>query len=333
MISSKYIRHLILASLIVSLPVQPMSWLPKIDTWRNKVALLAGAVLCGAIGGYFIWKKCTKHGQLRHALNLSPFSMIDTQGPAGRRQMDQALLRAVWDGNEKQFDLLVKNGANINVYQNGITILILAARKDRVNMVKKLIELGAHPLPLDDIPQSSYLYNNIGRVIVLPDKCRILLEDRQNNVIQKIQAATLLSPDTATLVAQYLSPQIMSIVRRIKEMHGYAPLMSAARDGNVERIGELINEDQENSININTQDDFGRTALIVAVMEKQHAAVQFLLKRNADVSHKDRYGRTIYDYVKDDRNVIELLDKYHRQQQTHEANKREQTSLSLEESA
>ena len=70
--------------------------------------------------------------------------------------------------------------------------------------------------------------------------------------------------------------------------HGHTPLMRAARDGNTERVKELIDQ----GVDINRRDDNGRTALVFAVINTHYETMKVLLEYGADVNAKSNKGGT-----------------------------------------
>lgn len=66
------------------------------------------------------------------------------------------------------------------------------------------------------------------------------------------------------------------------------PLMAAASLGDLEEIGQLL----DNGAEIDATDKSGRTALMFAAINGQTAAVDLLAKRGADVNAKDHNGDT-----------------------------------------
>ena len=60
--------------------------------------------------------------------------------------MDTDLIEAAKDGNLEVLELLLQQGANIDIQNNnGNTALIWAARNDRLEVVKLLLQQGANP--------------------------------------------------------------------------------------------------------------------------------------------------------------------------------------------
>jgi hypothetical protein len=66
------------------------------------------------------------------------------------------------------------------------------------------------------------------------------------------------------------------------------PLMTAAHEGHLDRLEELIKEGQK----INATDQLGNTALMAAVASHNPGALRFLLDQGADVNARNRDGET-----------------------------------------
>lgn len=62
---------------------------------------------------------------------------------------------------------------------------------------------------------------------------------------------------------------------------------------------EIINDYLEKGIDVNLQDDWGNTSLMVATSWSNIETVKFLLKAGADLSIKNCYSKTAFDIAID----------------------------------
>ena len=87
-----------------------------------------------------------------------------------------------------------------------------------------------------------------------------------------------------------------------KKLLGYL-LLEAASENDCYTIREVISK----GVSVNFSDYDKRTALHLAVNEKNIEAIKLLLRRNADINLKDRWDKTSLDEAGDDEDIKELL--------------------------
>jgi hypothetical protein len=73
-----------------------------------------------------------------------------------------------------------------------------------------------------------------------------------------------------------------------KDNHALEFFIEAASGGDIKSVNFYLNR----SIEINKQDENGRTALMGACVGKQKETIEFLIKKGADISKIDRFGFT-----------------------------------------
>ena len=164
----------------------------------------------------------------------------------------------------KTIKLLADNGADLNLkYKNNQTVLMLLVSNGRLRMVKFLLE--NYKIDLD-------AKNDFGKT-ALSFAC-----SSNNFEIVKIlidQGANEIFPDGNTL------------------MHCFDLNRST-----IEFIEYLIDE---RKININSQNNFGETPLILAVKKWTHGKIEIikqLIYYGANIKLVDNHGKTAYDYAK-----------------------------------
>jgi len=74
-------------------------------------------------------------------------------------------------------------------------------------------------------------------------------------------------------------------------------LIDAARAGDLDQVNSLL---QEDSVNINNQDDQGKTAVNLAAEYGHNEVVKALVEHNADLNVQDRYGLTGVSWAVDE---------------------------------
>ncbi len=87
----------------------------------------------------------------------------------------------------------------------------------------------------------------------------------------------------------------------------------AAKSGAIDSLRILL----ANGVNVDMQDEFGKTALMYAAQEGHIKAVAFLLKKGANTRLKNRYGQTALNLARFACRfaVAELLEDYSRADQ------------------
>ena len=83
------------------------------------------------------------------------------------------------------------------------------------------------------------------------------------------------------------------------------PLMKAAKEGNAEKVQELLAAGAD----VNAQDERGLTPLMWAAGNSFQNTVQILLNAGADIDIKNNKGRTALDLTRNSDEIKELLRK------------------------
>ncbi len=86
---------------------------------------------------------------------------------------------------------------------------------------------------------------------------------------------------------------------------GFTPLMSAAWHGRVDMMRMIV----KNGADINARDDYGRSAIMLAVSQNKIRAVKFLIEKGADKNLRESDGYTALDIgIKEKRyQIVQLL--------------------------
>ncbi|MDH4054045.1 MAG: ankyrin repeat domain-containing protein [Gammaproteobacteria bacterium] len=158
---------------------------------------------------------------------------------------DEALIQSVWEGDLAKAELLVKKGANANAAEpkKARTVLMVAAAKGQLDIVKFLYGKGADINARDSDSQTALMYASRHRLNVTPDNA----------------------------IAKFLIDNGAEVNVRSKK-RGFTVLMLAASAGNVELVQQLLEKGADPEI----ADNFGVSALAMA-QERGFSAVVDLL--------------------------------------------------------
>jgi len=171
--------------------------------------------------------------------------------------------------SKKMAQLLINNGANINIRETGSgrTILFNFIRRGNLDLVELLIENGAD-INIKNKSDSTPLFSAISKK--REDIIRLLIESGVNVNLQGER--------------------------------GYTPLAMAALWENLEVIELLI----KNGADVNAQDNSGDTALFYA---RNKAVAKSLIEHGADVNAENYFGPTSFTVaiVRRNKEIVQLL--------------------------
>ncbi|CAM4324884.1 ankyrin repeat domain-containing protein [Erysipelothrix inopinata] len=188
------------------------------------------------------------------------------------------------DNNKKESEQDTMSKIKINpnidkVNENNESELLIAVHNNDIEAAINLIDQGANVNLQDNISDSPYLYAGAqGRTEILEHMLKYADID-------------------------------FSVVNR----YGGNTLIPAAEKGHIDNVKLLVADDR---IDIDFQNNFGYTALIEAVAltdgsEKFVEIVKILVDAGADITLKDKSGKTALDYAKEKKyeKMIEILSK------------------------
>lgn len=268
---------------------------------------------------------------------------IDTQNDFG----DTALIKSVfWQGGEKVTKFLIENGANLNIQNiDGETAALFASRMFNSASLRMLINNGADvtlknkdfDTVLIEVASNLYMEKDICKEVADKSKNADLINNQDMDGYSALIYASLknktemahqlvqfgadvnkISIDNMTALTgsvtnnnTELSSYLMEHQAKVNvvDKTGDSLLHSTVYNGNIEIMKDLIQHDA----NINATDKMQRTPLMVASLIKESytlKSMDVLLKNNADLSAKDMFGKTAYDYAKENdviKNNPELL--------------------------
>jgi len=166
------------------------------------------------------------------------------------------LAKAVWDDDFKKINELTKKDKNLINYQEpkyGQTLLFLTMWHNQKETFKLLLSLGAD-LNIHDT------YDGASPII---KACEYGFN---------IEFAM-------TLLRHGANPSDIEIgKRREGNSTRYTPLMAAAESGNIDLVELLVNK----GANLNYKNEFGRSALNVAITQGKYDVILYLLKNRVD---------------------------------------------------
>lgn len=237
-----------------------------------------------------------------------------------------ALSIAVALGHTDMVELLLNNKADVNVGINPRTSLLgYASMLARADIMELLLSHGANGDTRDAASQSTPLHVTATGNELMADSLKLM------------GAGDLLGSHESHMDAPAACRALLKHGANVDatDKNGTTPLMIAAMDGSVDTLKVLL----EYKANINATDAAGRTPLILAVLSAEDKAtvsladvsptaaekirptviksmteypdvvgtVRVLLENGADLTVKDKNGKTAKDYATDPE-VIKLLD-------------------------
>lgn len=205
--------------------------------------------------------------------------------PVIRYNNTTPLIEACKNGNQKIVELLIENGADVNLKDNftentPLLAALKGTKENRFRLAMYIIEKGGD------------IYADQGGASVFYRALYISENDSEQNVDESV-----------TLIKYLLEKN----VNQTKPSGQENALTYAAHYCNYGAVDYLI---QEGYYDVNCRDDNGDTALIVSVKYNNVKTVEVLLKHGADASLCDTTGKTALDYAKENGNdeIIKLLD-------------------------
>lgn len=251
--------------------------------------------------------------------------------------MSNIILRqAVQVGNLTKIKKLIDNGANVNqVYwdNGGETLLEVAISARQVEVLKLLLEAGANPNYR--VFSSSPLLNAAGYGCI--EIVKILIESGANiNDIDNSPLNTAVIRGHLEVVKLLIQsganinifeqntnhPLFWSIGEGHLEIYQYlAALTNPKQKYEIEKealFWTVCNPNPENlkvllhtNIDLNTQNNSGKTAFILAVEHGKISIIKILLYLEVELNIKDNKGKTALTYAKEanDRLIVRLLKK------------------------
>lgn len=237
-----------------------------------------------------------------------------------------ALSIAVALGHTEMVELLLNNKADINVGINPRTSLLgYASMLARADVMELLLSHGANGDTRDAVSQSTPLHITATGNALMADSLKLM----GAGDLLRAQEPRMDAPGACRALLKHGASVDAT------DKNGTTPLMIAAMDGSVETLKVLL----EYKANINAADAQGRTPLILAVLSPEDKAavslsdvspaaadkirptviesmteypdvvgtVRVLLENGADITAKDKNGKTARDYATDPE-VIKLLD-------------------------
>ena len=218
------------------------------------------------------------------------------------------LLRAIYGGDPNRITALLNGGANVNaIDDSGWTALMRAACFKHPDIASILLNRGANVNATDNHGTTALMlaafFNHLDIVTILLDRRANVNATDGNGMTALMLAATHGNSDAVkalldgganidaadyhgrtalNLVDSYEHPDMVSTLKATAE------LMRVVRHGFLDNINALLAK----GANVNATDDYGRTALMLAVIRKSSDAVNALLDRGANIDAADKTGTT-----------------------------------------
>lgn len=86
---------------------------------------------------------------------------------------------------------------------------------------------------------------------------------------------------------------VLPILKKIRECFHTSPLAHAARQGNLMRVKQMI----EQGYDVNERDDYNRTPLMCLMGTSHVEIVRYLLENGASINLVDKSGRNVWHYL------------------------------------
>jgi ankyrin repeat protein len=120
--------------------------------------------------------------------------------------------------------------------------------------------------------------------------------------------AKLIKENIDDLLVPKSKEDIIKELSNLRQEEKNEKLIDAVYDGQLEIVKYLI----EAGANINDQNKFNYTPLMIASINNRLNMVKLLIENGADVNAKNKYGKTAFIYAYNSRyyNLVELLKKH-----------------------
>jgi ankyrin repeat protein len=210
--------------------------------------------------------------------------------------------------DNKDIDLLktlLNDGANIG--SNGNKLLEIAYDKNNVDLLKILLDNGMDPNAELFIANSTGLYHachsnkiEIVKLLLRYKNTDINKADEFDVTPLRIACVYAKSTIVKLLMDAGADPNIQDIQR------GKTALIRAIEYKNKDCFDILLSY---SNIKIDLQDYYGNTALIYAIMSNEEELIDKIIQYGADITLKNKEGKSAIDYVKSDKIVTMLIEK------------------------
>ena len=197
------------------------------------------------------------------------------------RESPSALTMAASEGHLDCLKLLLENGADINGVGNSIPPLHIAAAEDKRDIVDYLISQKVKIDKKDTAGRTALMYAASEGQEYMVER---LLKGGADKSIKDSQGAT--ARDYASREDEYDTRDYLDTEKR-PDIH------QATLDGKIENVQRMV----ERGTDVNTRDEYGRTALHIATAENHNIDMQYLINLGADVNAQDQQGRTPLMYA------------------------------------
>ena len=253
------------------------------------------------------------------------------------KQRETELNHAIETGNFDIVKLFLEKDSSDHHLHHTFLRLAVSSNEPKLDMVEKLLELGANTESIDKqgynaldlacskLPRSDQSGNNTesqqeptSEVLAIKWKIILAMLDKgvrlnENGSLLSVVCSTPMLADPREVIQKIIENG--SYDPNAKNKEGVTPLMSAiSNTGKVANIRDFCDGtdlakyiiEKVPAINLDIADSNGRTALMAAVSNKNHKAIQMLLDKRARPNIADNEGKTALMIAVESNNVVAI---------------------------
>jgi ankyrin repeat protein len=205
------------------------------------------------------------------------------------------------NNNLKGIEKLIKDGLDVNefyVYDENILMTALQKEDIDINIIKAIVNAGANVHALNSYGE--YLPLNLAARNNRLDLVKYLIQSGASVQSQNHGMIGILQSTKNIEILEYLLKNKYFDINYQHEYYQESILVHGLKFHN--KSLELVKFLVKKGIDVNLQDNEGYTALMLAVKNNLADIVKYLLDNGAKIDIKDFDGKTVLDYIKESTN-------------------------------